>query len=145
MPLFVSVRLLHPSWEQINAFFIFSVPNNKSFQILKKEKFGNLINSFPEQKLILKNIDKRFQVKIYESNFFQKFNSFIDFFKSLDEIGAGTSNKEIDFKSIFRLRKYTFKKSIEIDYNINFYIIKKLEWTVKVILLQGQILVLVKQ
>ena len=30
-------------------FFVFSVPNNKSFQILKKEKFGNLINSFPEQ------------------------------------------------------------------------------------------------
>ena len=88
------------SMMRVNAFFIFSVPNNKSFQILKKEKFGNLINSFPEQKLILKNIDKRFQVKIYESNFFQKFNSFIDFFKSLDEIGAGTSNKEIDFKKI---------------------------------------------
>ena len=37
------------SMMRVNAFFIFSVPNNKSFQILKKEKFGNLINSFPEQ------------------------------------------------------------------------------------------------
>ena len=108
-----------------NAIFIFSIPDNKSFSFLKKVKLEELINEFPEKEIILKKINEEFECKVYEKTFFEETFSLLDFFKNMKKIGANVSNRSIDVKKLLKLRKYCFKEPIKINYNVNFFIIKK--------------------
>ena len=108
-----------------NTIFIFSIPDNKSFSFLKKVKLEELINEFPEKEIILKKINEEFECKVYEKTFFEETFSLLDFFKNMKKIGANVSNRPIDVRKLLKLRKYCFKKPIKINYNINFFIIKK--------------------
>jgi malonyl-CoA O-methyltransferase len=108
-----------------NTIFIFSIPDNKSFSFLKKVKLEELINEFPEKEIILKKINEEFECKVYEKTFFEETFSLLDFFKNMKKIGANVSNRSIDVRKLLKLRKYCFKEPIKINYNINFFIIKK--------------------
>jgi hypothetical protein len=108
-----------------NTIFIFSIPDNKSFSFLKKVKLEELINEFPEKEIILKKISEEFECKVHEKTFFEETFSLLDFFKNMKKIGANVSNRFIDVRKLLKLRKYCFKEPIKINYNINFFIIKK--------------------
>ena len=110
-----------------NSIFIFSMPENKSFSFLKKVKLEELINKFPEKEIVLKRITEKFDCKVYEKTFFEETFSLIDFFKNMKKIGASVSNRSINFRKLLELRKYCFKEPVKINYNINFFIIKKNE------------------
>ena len=108
-----------------NTIFIFSIPDNKSFSFLKKVKLGELINEFPEKEIILKKVNEQFECKVFEKTFFEETFSLLDFFKNIKKIGANVSNRSVDVRKLLKLRKYCFKEPIKINYNINFFIIKK--------------------
>jgi len=116
-------RILHQM--RTNTILIFSIPDNKSFSFLKKVKLGELINQFPEKEFILKKIDEGFKYKVYEKTFFEETFTLIDFFKNMKKIGANVSNRSIEVGKLLKLRKYCFNEPIKINYNINFFIIKK--------------------
>jgi malonyl-CoA O-methyltransferase len=108
-----------------NTIFIFSIPDNKSFSFLKKVKLEELINEFPEKEIILKKINEEFECKVYEKIFYEETFSLLEFFKNMKKIGANVSNKSVDVRKLLKLRRYCFKEPIKINYNINFFIIKK--------------------
>ncbi len=111
---------------RLNSIFLFTVPNNKSFSFFKDMKLRYVVNKFPETRSILKKIDKRFNFKKYEYQFDESTFSPIQFLKNLKRIGANVTNKNVDLRNLFSLRKFDHKK-IKINYNINFFIIKKIK------------------
>ena len=96
-----------------------------SVEIINSEGTDNdLINNFPDSNLLGESLDKK-QIIFKEKKlkFTEKFNSELEFLKSLKMIGANVSNKTKN-KKIFYLRR-NFKK-INVKYKIQVIFLRKI-------------------
>ena len=107
----------------LNSNLLISFPNSRSFTTLKKLKI-NVMNELPDEKKILRLINKKKNYFKYKELFLKKkYRRPLDFFYDLRNIGANASTKKTN--KLFHLRKLNSK--ISVDYNISFIFFRKLK------------------
>ena len=111
------------------SFFCFSFPNSKSFKNfineLSKKDIQLIMNNLPSKNCFQQIYELRWvKIKTKETIIKKKILSPLSFLRELRLMGAGTS-LNIRRNNLFKIRNMQ-KELFEVDFNISFFIIKKL-------------------